>query len=130
MSTSQTITPLLAYEDIEAAHDFLVAAFDFAPGRLDRDGDGHVVHGEVESGNGSIWLHRVSDEHALAPPGPAGTAGGGIVVTVDDVDAHHERARAAGARIDSPPVDRFYGRREYGARDPEGHRWWIGTPIS
>ena len=31
MSTSQTITPLLAYEDIEAAHDFLVAAFDFAP---------------------------------------------------------------------------------------------------
>jgi len=37
MSTSQTITPLLAHEDIEAARDVLVAAFDVAPGRLDRD---------------------------------------------------------------------------------------------
>jgi len=48
---------------------------------------------------------------------------------VDDVDAHYEQARLAGARIDSQPVDQWYGRREYGARDLEGHRWWFGTPI-
>jgi uncharacterized glyoxalase superfamily protein PhnB len=50
-------------------------------------------------------------------------------VLVDDVDSHHQHARAAGARIDSEPTDQPYGRREYGARDLEGHRWWFGTPT-
>ena len=35
----------------------------------------------------------------------------------------------AGARIDSAPVDQPYGQREYGARDPEGHRWWFSAPV-
>jgi uncharacterized glyoxalase superfamily protein PhnB len=50
-------------------------------------------------------------------------------VDVDDVDEHYEQARAAGARLDHPPVDQPYGRREYEARDLEGHRWWFGTPL-
>ena len=49
---------------------------------------------------------------------------------VDDVDQHFRRAAAAGARIDSEPVDQPYGQREYGARDPEGHRWWFATPLA
>jgi uncharacterized glyoxalase superfamily protein PhnB len=48
----------------------------------------------------------------------------GLVVHVDDVDAHFAHARA---RIDAEPVDQPYGQREYGARDPEGHRWWFAT---
>lgn len=52
----------------------------------------------------------------------------GLAVSVDDVDAHHERARATGARIVNPPVDHPYGLREYGARDPEDHRGWFGGP--
>ncbi len=55
---------------------------------------------------------------------------GGLAVLVDDVDAHCEHARAAGAVIDHRPQDQPYGRREYGARDPEGHRWWFGTKVS
>ena len=27
------------------------------------------------------------------------------------------------------PVDQPYGQREYGARDPEGHRWWFAAPV-
>jgi uncharacterized glyoxalase superfamily protein PhnB len=38
------------------------------------------------------------------------------------------RARLAGA-FDSEPTDQPYGRREYGVRDLEGHRWWFGTPT-
>jgi uncharacterized glyoxalase superfamily protein PhnB len=56
-------------------------------------------------------------------------ANSGLVVHVDDVDAHYQRARSAGARIDSEPVDQPYGQREYGARDLEGHRWWFAAPV-
>jgi uncharacterized glyoxalase superfamily protein PhnB len=57
-------------------------------------------------------------------------ANSGLVVQVDDVDAHYQQSRAAGARIDNEPVDQPYGQREYGARDPEGHRWWFATPVN
>jgi uncharacterized glyoxalase superfamily protein PhnB len=130
MPNSQRITPLLVYEDIEAAHDFLVSAFGLQAGRLDRDNDGQVVHGEVHSGSEVIWLHRVASENGLASPRSQEAVSGGLSVKVEDVDEHYERARAAGALIDGPPVDQPYGRREYGARDPEGHRWWFGTPLS
>jgi uncharacterized glyoxalase superfamily protein PhnB len=136
MATITRLIPLLVYEDIVAAHDFLVGSFGFAPGRIDRSPDGEVVHGEVHSEAGPIWLHRVTADHELASPatpqgqqGHQGHAAGGLVVHVADVDAHFEHARAAGARIDSEPRDQPYGQREYGARDPEGHRWWFATPL-
>jgi uncharacterized glyoxalase superfamily protein PhnB len=50
------------------------------------------------------------------------------MVFVDDVDAHYERVTTAGATVDGPPADRDYGQREYGARDPEGGRWYFATP--
>lgn len=130
MPNSQRITPLLVYEDIEAGHDFLVGAFGLQPGRIDRDTEGQIVHGEVHSGNEVIWLHRVTSEHGLISPRSQENASSGLAVNVDDVDAHYEHARAAGAIIEGPPVNQPYGRREYGARDPEGHRWWFGTPLS
>lgn len=129
MPNSQRITPLLVYADIEAGQDFLVSAFGLQAGRIDRDDRGRVVHGEVHVGSEVIWLHRVTMEHDLASPRSQDAASGGLVVDVDDVDAHHEHARAAGASIDHPPVDQAYGRREYGARDLEGHRWWFGAPL-
>jgi MerR family transcriptional regulator, thiopeptide resistance regulator len=130
MSHSQQIIPVLVYEDIQAAHDFLVRAFGLLAGRLDRDDDGQVVHGEVYAAGEVIWLHRVTAEHGLRSPRSRDAASGGLVVNVADVDAHYEHARDARASIDHPPVDQPYGRREYEARDPEGHRWWFGTPLT
>ena len=46
---------------------------------------------------------------------------------IDDVDAHHARARAAGAIITVPPTDQDHGARVYRAIDPEGHRWIFAT---
>ena len=54
----------------------------------------------------------------------------GLVVFVADVDAHYRRARESGAMIESEPTDQPYGQREYGARDPEGHRWWFATRLA
>jgi MerR family transcriptional regulator, thiopeptide resistance regulator len=126
MSKIERIIPLLVYKDIQAAHDFLVKAFSFEPGGVQHDAGGQAVHGEVRAGSAAIWLHRVTPEHDLAS---SGAASSGLVVFVDDVDAHCERARAAGSQIDSAPQDMPYGQREYGARDPEGHRWWFAAPL-
>jgi uncharacterized glyoxalase superfamily protein PhnB len=129
-TTMQTaLIPVLVYEDIQAAHDFLVSAFGFASGGLHRDGRGTVVHAEVRCGDAPVWLHAVTAEHEMASPRGAAASHGGLEVVVPDVDAHFARAKAAGARIDSEPTDQDYGLREYGARDPENHRWWFSSPI-
>jgi MerR family transcriptional regulator, thiopeptide resistance regulator len=123
------VIPVLTYRDIAAAHDFLVQAFGFAAGGVHRTPDGQAVHGEVRAGETAIWLHRVTAEHQLDSPLSTEVATSGLVVYIDDIDAHYERARSAGARIDSEPVDQPYGQREYGARDLEGHRWWFAAPV-
>ena len=46
----------------------------------------------------------------------------GVLVYVEDVAAHFERAKAAGARILSEPEEGPPGRR-YRVEDLEGHRW-------
>ena len=48
---------------------------------------------------------------------------------VDDVDAHYEQAKAAGAQIVAEPEDKYYGDRMYSAADPEGHQWFFATHI-
>jgi uncharacterized glyoxalase superfamily protein PhnB len=129
-SDSGDIIPLLACSDIVGEHDFLVTVLGFDSGGIESGSDGTVVHAEVRAGSRRIWLHRADEGGGLLPPGRTGTAGGGIVVHVSDVDAHHDRARAAGADVLYAPRDEDYGQREYGVRDPEGHHWWIATPTT
>ena len=86
-----------------------------------------MVHGEVYVGDTAIWLHRVAPEHRLGAA--TDIASVGLVILVEDVDAHFARAKAAGARIQSEPADQPYGQREYGVLDAEGHRWWFATPL-
>ena len=130
MTNPGRIVPVLTYADIAAAHDFLVRVFGFEAGGVYRNAEGEAVHGEVRSGSAAIWLHRVTAEHHLASPQVTDVANSGLFLYVDDVDAHYEHARSAGARIDGPPIDQPYGQREYGARDLEGHRWWFGKSIA
>jgi MerR family transcriptional regulator, thiopeptide resistance regulator len=129
MAKFERIIPILVYDDIPSAHDFLVDAFGFVSGGVQRTPDGVAVHGEVRAGDLLIWLHRASPEHNLASPRSQAVATGGLVVHIDDVDAHCAHARERGARVESEPQDQPYGQREYGARDLEGHRWWFASPL-
>ena len=103
--TQTPVIPILVYEDIEAAHDFLVGTFGFTSGGLHRAEDGTVVHGEVRMGDAAIWLHAVTEEHQMASPRGSTQSHGGLEVIVDNVDAHYARSKAAGARIDRAPTD-------------------------
>ena len=73
-------SPILVYEDIEAAHDFLVGTFGLTSGGLHRLDDGTVVHAEVRNGDAAIWLHRVTAEHEMDSPRSAAASHGGLSV--------------------------------------------------
>jgi uncharacterized glyoxalase superfamily protein PhnB len=132
MSTTPdpAVVPILVYEDIEAAHDFLVGTFGLTSGGLHRLDDGTVVHGEVRNGDAPIWLHRVTPESQMDSPRHAAMSQGGLSVRIPDVDAHFARVKATGARIEREPADQPYGLREYGVRDPENHRWWFSSLLA
>ena len=68
-ATTTAVVPVLVYEDIEAAHDFLVGTFGLTSGGLHRLDDGTVVHGEVRNGDAAVWLHRVTAEARWTPRG-------------------------------------------------------------
>jgi uncharacterized glyoxalase superfamily protein PhnB len=62
------------------------------------------------------------DASPFALPGPVL-----LYVVVDDPDALHDRAAAAGADIVTGLTDQDYGSREFAARDPQGNVWSFGT---
>jgi uncharacterized glyoxalase superfamily protein PhnB len=115
MSDYPTVFPTLRYADASAAIDFLADAFGAERHAVYSD-NGRVRHAELRLGNGMVMLGEAES-----------ASGGGVYVVVEDVDAHCERARAAGAEITRGPEDTDYGSREYGARDREGLAWHFGT---
>lgn len=126
------IYPRLGYEDEHAAIEFLTRAFGLrerVEARQEHE-DGHVL-AWLEAGDGVVMVgHTQHDVHGIHSPAETGAATCMINVTVDDVDAHHARAVAAGARITMALNDAFYGERRYEATDPEGNRWHFGEPLA
>jgi PhnB protein len=124
---SQTITPYLFYEDVDAAIGFLARAFGFEEVLRFTGEEGYVNHAEMRLGGDSIMLGTPGDD--FRNPKRLGQATIGIHVYVDDVDAHYERAKAAGAEIVLEPTDQEYGDRRYDATDLEGHRWYFAQQV-
>lgn len=116
------IIPQLPYQDVLAAIDFLERAFSFVERRDFRIEHPGGVHAEMEIGDGVIMLGGPGG-HGAFPPKMEGNPSTLLMVYVEDVDAHFERARAAGATIVAELEDKFFGDRVYEALDREGHRW-------
>lgn len=117
-----TFYPAVTYDDAPAAIDFLCEAFGFERQAVhEGEGDREIAHAELRFGDGLVMLGTTRDDE-YAPTGVTV-----VYVAVDDLDSHHERARAAGAEILRAPFDTDYGSRDYAARDPEGNVWAFGT---
>jgi PhnB protein len=122
------IAPYLLYEDGAAAIDFLTNAFGFEEVMRMEDDRGSVNHAEMKLGEDSVMLGDPGDDYRN--PRNAAHYTALVHVYVDDVDAHFERAKAAGAEIVMEPTDQEYGDRRYDAKDPEGHFWSFATPLA
>ena len=138
--TTQSVIPMLSYEDGAAAIEWLSRAFGFREQLRYADDDGTITHAELAiDGDGTIMLatptphyesprrHRDSCDSARRWSSVPYVIDG-VLVYVDDVDAHLTRARAAGARI-LTELDEAHGQRQYRAEDLEGHRWMFAQAI-
>lgn len=122
-----TITPALFYRDAAKAIDWLAEAFGFRKRMVVNGEAGAVAHAELSLGDGVVMLGTAQpDKGWMSPDGLAGVSVC-VCIFVEDVDAHHDRARAAGATIVMEPHDTSYGSRAYSARDFEGHHWEFGN---
>ncbi len=119
-----SIYPVLKYSDAHAALDFLERAFGFERVAVHENDAGKVVHAELRFGDDFVGLSSTGAGNPVFDQGAGQTI---VYVAVDEVDALHERASAAGAEIVMEPEDQDYGSRDFTARDPEGNLWSFGT---
>jgi uncharacterized glyoxalase superfamily protein PhnB len=128
---SSPVIPTLRYHDAAKAIDWLVDAFGFERHLVVEGEEGRIDHAQLTFGSGMLMCGS-HDDHGgygdlVRTVRLVGAPTGGIFVVVDDVDAHAERARAAGAEIVQPPEDQDYGGRNYTCRDLEGNVWSFGS---
>ncbi len=130
-TTRATVIPGLRYADAAAAIDWLCRAFGFELHLVVPEEDGLIAHAQLTFGNGMIMLGSVRadryGEMIRQPSDIGGAETQAPYVIVDNVDAHYERAKAAGATIVLEPEDQSYGGRLYTCRDLEGHLWNFGS---
>ena len=127
------VIPMIAYENGPAAMDWLARAFGFRERARMLGENGRLSHGEMGAGDGLIMLatpsphyhgpkkHREESE-AARKWSEVPYIVDGVLVYVEDIEAHFARAKAAGATILSPLEQSGVGKR-YRAEDLEGHRW-------
>jgi uncharacterized glyoxalase superfamily protein PhnB len=126
------ISAAVTYQDPVKAIEWLQKAFGFEL-RLKVEGDeGRIEHSELVYGEGVIMVSsgKPDREYRKSPRELGGANTQSMMVYVDDVEAHHTRAKEAGAKILTPPETHDYGDdywsdRGYEAEDLDGHHWWF-----
>jgi len=122
-----TVVPILVYEDVTAAIEWLCSAFGFVE-RLRAGAPGGVAsHAQLAIGDRAVMLCRSGAE--FRPP-RTGEVNQYVTVHVEDVDRHYERSRAYGALIVRAPMNMPFGERQYTAQDLGGHRWTFSQSIA
>jgi uncharacterized glyoxalase superfamily protein PhnB len=127
MSDNVTIYPFFRYKDAPAAIEWLDQAFGFRELMKVPNDDGTIAHAELHLGPVIIMLGSGDDLSDIPAPTDVHAIKHGLYVAIEDVDAHCERAKAAGAMILRGPEDTDYGSREYSTLDPGGYYWSFGT---
>jgi uncharacterized glyoxalase superfamily protein PhnB len=115
------VVPFLHYADLDAAAQWLPRVFGLTLRSLEKDPAGTPSLAVFQHGTGLIFARQVASA--------TGLTGGRMYLYVDDVDAHHAAARAAGADA-STPDDAPWGDRVYNTRDLQGHPWTFASPAA
>jgi uncharacterized glyoxalase superfamily protein PhnB len=135
------VIPMLSYEDVAQAADWLADAFGLRETGRWTDADGRVTHVNMELSGGMVMLGSPSPQYQ-SPRHHAEVCEfarawsttpfvvDGLLVYVDDIAAHFGRAQARGTTILSPLEDNpDIGQRSFRAEDVEGHRWMFAQQI-
>jgi PhnB protein len=121
--------PYITVHDGAAALDFYGRAFGaIETSRLAEPG-GRIGHAEVRIGESVLMLSDEFEEYGARSPRTLGGSPVMLHLYVEDADAVVAAAEAAGATVDQPVEDQFYGDRGGKITDPFGHRWWIAMRV-
>ena len=121
------VTPFLMVHDAKAAIAFYQRAFG-AKEVLRMEGPGgKIAHAELKIADGKIMLADETPQAGMKSPRSVGATTASIFVYVQDVDSAFNQAAAAGAHVDTPPADMFWGDRYGRLTDPFGHIWSLAT---
>jgi PhnB protein len=123
-----TVTPNLVVDGGAQAIAFYERAFGAEEvARL--EAGGLLVHATLRIGDAVITLCDAMPSHGLVAPDAGAAASAFVTLYVDDADAWHARALAAGAAEINPVADHVHGDRAGSVRDPFGHRWAVATHV-
>jgi len=121
------VLPHITYQDVAGAMAWLTKAFGFTEHYRYGEPGGPVSGAQMFLGNAYIMLN--SARPGCASPARLGHLTQSLTVFVDDVDAHYERTKAAGANIVEEIHETMYGERQYGVEDLEGHHWLFSKHV-
>ena len=124
-----TLTPFLTVRDAARAIEFYKEAFGAKERGVAKRPDGKVMHAELIIGDSIIMLADEFPDFGVVSPDALGGSPMGLHIYLDGVDAAFDRAVKAGAEVEMPVADQFWGDRYGKLKDPFGHRWSIGTHI-
>jgi PhnB protein len=124
-----SLTPFLTVRDAARAIEFYKEAFGAKERGVMKSPDGKVMHAELMIGDSIIMLSDEFPDFGCLSPQSIGGSAVGLHIYLDGVDAAFERAVKAGAQIEMPVMDQFWGDRYGKLKDPFGHKWSIGTHI-
>ncbi len=122
-----TVTPYLYIRGAAAAIDFYKKAFGATEMFRMPGPGGRVMHAEIKIGDSPIMLADEFPDMGARSPQTLGGVSSSILLYVEDVDARFARAVEAGAKVQRPLKDQFYGDRSGTVEDPYGHVWTIAT---
>src|SRR5947209_6017351 len=122
-----TVTPYLYIRGAAGAIDFYKRAFGATELFRVPGPQGKVMHAEIKIGNSYIMLADEFPEMGARSPQTLGGVSSSIMLYVPDVDTRFAQAVNAGAKVQRPVKDQFYGDRSGTVEDPFGHVWTIGT---
>jgi uncharacterized glyoxalase superfamily protein PhnB len=124
-----TLTPFLTVRNAERAIEFYKQAFGAQERGVAKGPDGKVMHAEVKIGDSVIMLSDEYPEFGSLSPQSVGGSPMGLHIYIENVDAAFDRAVKAGAQVEMPVMDQFWGDRYGKLKDPFGHKWSIATHV-
>jgi PhnB protein len=124
-----TLTPYMTVRDGARAIEFYKQAFGAVEKGVMKGPDGKIVHAELRIGDSLIMLGDEMPQFGSLSPQSIGGSGMGLHIYVEGADTAFDRAVKAGASVEMPVTDMFWGDRYGKLVDPFGHKWSIATHV-
>jgi PhnB protein len=122
-----SLTPAIVCKGAARAIEFYKEVFQAKEIMRMEGPGGSIGHAELQIGDSKLMLSDEFPGMAEAPPNP--NTSNSLFFYTDNVDAVYNRAVKAGAKVEMPLQNQFWGDRYGKVRDPFGHQWGLSQHV-